>query len=318
MLRCRGAILLACALGAASLHRLPATAPRAAIRPRAPRVPPPALLMTKQRGNEAKANGAPSGARADGPPAAPSGGVVAAGLASSAIIAEGVQLAGTAVLLAYAQQQTGADNPVETVQLLIDYLQALGFPEGYLLFAALMITLQVVPVAAAFLLTVSAGAIFGPVAGTATVLTCSTISASISFLISRSAGRELVLQSARDSPQFAAIDAAFERASFGDALTLITLLRLSPVLPFAWANYVFGLSGVPFAAFSLGTFLGCSPAVAAYVSAGTLGAEIVVNGSETSPWLLALGVAATLAAVGFAGGLANDALKEAGLDLEAD
>ena len=75
---------------------------------------------------------------------------------------------------------------------------------------------------------------------------------------------------------------------------------------------------MPFAAFSLGTFLGCSPAVAAYVSAGTLGAEIVVNGSETSPWLLALGVAATLAAVGFAGGLANDALKEAGLDLEAD
>ena len=54
------------------------------------------------------------------------------------------------------------------------------------------------------------------------------------------------------------------------------------------------------------------------MSAGTLGAEIVVNGSETSPWLLALGVAATLAAVGFAGGLANDALKEAGLDLEAD
>ena len=59
---------------------------------------------------------------------------------------------------------------------------------------------------------------------------------------------------AQENKQFRAIDAAFADASFSTSLTLITLLRLSPVLPFAWANYVFGLSGVPFAAFSLGTF----------------------------------------------------------------
>ena len=72
---------------------------------------------------------------------------------------------------------------------------------------------------------------------------------------------------ARDSPQFRAIDNAFGSASFGTSLTLITLLRLSPVLPFAWANYIFGLSPVPWAAFTLGTFVGCLPAVAGYVSA---------------------------------------------------
>lgn len=37
--------------------------------------------------------------------------------------------------------------------------------------------------------------------GTAVVLTCSTLSATISFFISRSFGRDLVLERAQDSPQ---------------------------------------------------------------------------------------------------------------------
>ena len=179
---------------------------------------------------------------------------------------------------------------------------------------------QVVPIAAAFILTVSAGAIFGGVKGTAMVLTCSTISASISFGVSRSFGRQLVLEAAQESPQCAALpgpppppphppppnsaaaslsaarararapprfktlDDAFSNASYGTSLLLISLLRLSPVLPFSWANYIFGLSPVPFTAFSLGTFLGCFPAVSAYVNAGKLGAEIVVRrAARTAP-----------------------------------
>merc|ERR1712118_81904 len=115
---------------------------------------------------------------------------------------------------------------------------------GYLVFASLMIFLQVVPIAAAFILTVSAGAIFGGVKGTAMVLTCSTISASISFGVSRSFGRQLVLEAAQESPQFKTLDDAFSNASYGTSLLLISLLRLSPVPP---------------SAFSLGTFLGCFP-----------------------------------------------------------
>ena len=45
-----------------------------------------------------------------------------------------------------------------------------------------------------------------------------------------------------ESKQFRAIDNAFGSVPFQKSLSLITLLRLSPVLPFAWANYVFGLS----------------------------------------------------------------------------
>ena len=69
-------------------------------------------------------------------------------------------------------------------------------------------------------------------------------------------------------PPSQALDTAFSEASFSTSLTLITLLRLSPVLPFAWANYLFGLSGVPVAAFTAGTAIGCLPPIAAYVSTG--------------------------------------------------
>jgi len=247
----------------------------------------------------------------------PAGSLVAgAALASSAIIAEGVQIAGTASLLYLGQQYTGSSGPVETVSAMIDYLQSQG-GAGYAIFAAAMIFFQVVPIAAAFVLTVSAGAIFGAVKGTALVLTCSTASASISFLISRSVGRDKVLELAKQSPQYQTLDAAFASASFSTSLTLITLLRLSPVLPFSWANYVFGLSGVPWTAFSLGTFLGCAPAVAAYVSTGQLGAEIVVNGAETNPALLALGIAATIGAVTVSGNIASQALQDMDVDLSA-
>ena len=148
------------------------------------------------------------------------------------------------------------------------------------------------------------------------MLTCSTISATISFLISRSVGRERLLSAAQESKQYRAIDAAFANASLGTSLTLITLLRLSPVLPFAWANYVFGLSPVPISAFSIGTFVGCLPAVAGYVSAGQVGAEIAVNGAESSPLLLGVGVIATLGAISFAGNIATNALKDLDIDLE--
>ena len=250
-------------------------------------------------------------------PAIADGSLAAAGvLASSALIAEAVQVVGTAVLLYLGQQYTGTSSPVETVAAMIEYLQGLGLA-GYGVFGATMVFLQVVPIAAAFVLTVSAGAIFGAVKGTITVLTCSTISATLSFLIARNVGRSGLLEAARDSKQFIALDKAFGNASFGTSLTLITLLRLSPVLPFAWANYAFGLSPVPALAFSIGTFVGCLPAVAAYVSAGEVGADVVINGADNDPFLLFIGAAATIGAITFAGNIATSALKDLDIDLES-
>jgi hypothetical protein len=52
-----------------------------------------------------------------------------------------------------------------------------------------------------------------------------------------------------------------------------------------------------------------------YVSAGQLGAEIAVNGAESNPIVLGLGVAATLGAITFAGKIADSALKDMDIDL---
>ena len=79
-----------------------------------------------------------------------------------------------------------------------------------------------------------------------------------------------------------------------------------------------GLSPVPWAAFSLGTLTGCLPAVAAYVTSGELGASIAVDGGDTNPWLLAVGIAATISAISVAGNIASDALREEGLDFDLE
>jgi len=299
--------------------RRPAAPPVLSRRASAPRLSLQTEEETKRAFSLPQLNGRVASTRKKDADPPTGGGLAAAGgvLASSAVIAEGVQIAGTAVLFYLGQQWTGTSSPVEAVSYMIDFLQQAGLA-GYGYFAAAMITLQVFPVAAAFVLTVSAGAIFGAVKGTATVLTCSTISATISFLLSRTFGRERLMDAAQESKQYRAIDAAFAEASFGTSLTLITLLRLSPVLPFAWANYVFGLSPVPLPAFSIGTFVGCLPAVAGYVSAGQVGAEIAVSGADSNPLVLALGVAATLGAITFAGNIATNALKDLDVDLSEE
>ena len=55
---------------------------------------------------------------------------------------------------------------------------------------------------------------------------------------------------------------------------------------------------------------------AGYVSAGQAGAEIAVNGADSNPVVLGLGVAATIGAITVAGNIATSALKDLDLDLE--
>lgn len=100
--------------------------------------------------------------------------VARAGLAGSALLAEGVSFAGTALALSFAQQHLQASNPVETVTALIDIVSHMG-TEGMAVFALTMIFLQIIPIANAFLLTLTAGAIFGVPVGAALCLGCSTI-----------------------------------------------------------------------------------------------------------------------------------------------
>lgn len=63
-------------------------------------------------------------------------------------------------------------------------------------------------------------------------------------------------------PRFAAIDRAIGK----DGLKFVTLLRLSPLLPLALSNYLYGLTSVDLGSYVLGSWLGMLPGTYAYVN----------------------------------------------------
>ena len=193
-------------------------------------------------------------------------------------------------------------------------------PLGYVAYSASYILLEVLAVPA-IPVTMSAGVLFGPILGTAIVSFSSTAAATISFLIARYVARDRVLEIAKKNKKFAAIDKALGKESF----KVVLFLRLSPLLPFALSNYLYGLTSVNLGEYVLGSWIGMAPGTFAYVSAGNVGASVLnqasgaaaaadASGSPNSTALLVVGVAGTLLATTFLGRIVTKTLKE--LDIE--
>lgn len=179
---------------------------------------------------------------------------------------------------------------------------------GYVAYAFVYTVLELV-IIPAIPLTMAAGVLFGSVPGLIVVSIASTAAAAIAFLITRYAARDKVADLAKDNKKFAAIDKAIGKDSF----KVVFLLRLSPLLPLALSNYLYGLTSVDFVPYVLGSWLGMLPGTVAYVSAGSYGRKLM-DGADTgggiSNWQIALGIAVTLVAVGYIGKLAKNALDE--------
>jgi uncharacterized membrane protein YdjX (TVP38/TMEM64 family) len=162
-------------------------------------------------------------------------------------------------------------------------------------------------------LTMTAGAIFGVVPGTAVVSASATLAATAAFLIARYAARDRVQAYAARSPRFAAVDRAIGK----DGFKVVTLLRLSPLLPLAASSYLYGLTSVDLGAYVAGSWLGMLPGTVAYVAAGHYGRAALAAGAggggglELHPWQLALGGLLSAASLAYVGRLAAAALDEA-------
>lgn len=165
-------------------------------------------------------------------------------------------------------------------------------------------------------LTMTAGAIFGVAAGTAVVSASATLAATAAFVIARYVARDRVQAYAARSPKFAAVDRAIGRNGF----RVVTLLRMSPLLPLAASSYLYGLTSVDLPSYVAGSWLGMLPGTVAYVAAGHYGREVLVGGGEggmpVEPWQLALGAALSLVSLAYVGRVATQALAEEAEGLE--
>lgn len=204
-----------------------------------------------------------------------------------------LKLAGAAVLLILVIGLAGRVLPLRSwAEALIDLVQGLGWI-GILAFALIYIV-SVILLLPVWILTVSAGLAYG-LWGIPLVVTSATIGAALAYLIARRLLRRRVLAWADEKPVIRAID----QAVLAEGWKVVGLLRLSPAVPFALQNYVFGTSSISIAQFTIATFFGIIPGTALYTYVGTLGRVAVAQSEFSAPQivLFVAGLLATVAAI---------------------
>lgn len=132
----------------------------------------------------------------------------------------------------------------------------------------------------ATILSLSAGAIFGPLFGTLYAVTAASLGATLSFLVTRYLLRDLVLK--RFGSKLESINKELEQRGFNYLL----FLRLVPLFPFFLINLAAGLTRLPLRTFVFGTFIGIIPGGFVYVNAGSSLASINSLSDVASPRIL--------------------------------
>jgi uncharacterized membrane protein YdjX (TVP38/TMEM64 family) len=169
---------------------------------------------------------------------------------------------------------------IDTIGELVAWMRDAGAP-GVLVYALVYAAAAVCLVPGSILM-VAAGVAYGPIWGTLIASPASALAATAAFLVGRTVARRRVAAWAARDPRFAAIDAAV-----GDrGLTLIVLLRLSPLIPFNVVNYALGLTRVRTRDYALGSLVGMLPVTFLYVYAGSIAGDLARAGEAGAgqPW----------------------------------
>ncbi len=115
-------------------------------------------------------------------------------------------------------------------------------------------------------MSIAAGLLFG-FWGIPIVSLGGTIGATFAFIIARYLARGALERMAAGNATFKAIDEAVS----GHGGKLVTLLRLSPMIPFSISNYLYGLTDVKLAPYVLATWVGTIPTICLEVYLGAAG-----------------------------------------------
>lgn len=145
------------------------------------------------------------------------------------------------------------------------------------------------------LLTLGTGFLLGVAWGAVTVSIGSTLGAAAAFLIGRTLARDRIDGWVEARPRFRAVDDAVGREGF----RMVLLTRLSPLFPYNFLNYAYGVTGVSFREFLAGSWIGMLPGTIlyAYIGSGarTLAGAATGSGERSTAELalFAAGLAAT-------------------------
>jgi uncharacterized membrane protein YdjX (TVP38/TMEM64 family) len=163
------------------------------------------------------------------------------------------------------------------------------------IFAYIAAALTLAP---AFLLTFAAGAVFGLWRGTVLVYISAVLGSSAVFGLASPLARSRLLRWIDRDPRVAAVRLAL----VGDAVWVMFLLRLSPLVPYVLLNYALALSGVRYRDFLLAT-VGMLPAIVMYVYYGKIVGDVAKIAAGVAPprgveyWIVvSLGLVATIVA----------------------
>jgi uncharacterized membrane protein YdjX (TVP38/TMEM64 family) len=150
-------------------------------------------------------------------------------------------------------------------------------PWGVVLFVIAYIA-AAVTLAPAFVLTFAAGAIFGLWRGTLIVYIASLLGSVAVYGLAAPLAHGRVMRRLERDTRVSAI----RRAVIGDALWVMFLLRLSPLVPYVLLNYALALSGVRFKDFVLAS-IGMLPAIVMYAYYGKIVGDVAKLAAGVSP-----------------------------------
>jgi uncharacterized membrane protein YdjX (TVP38/TMEM64 family) len=149
-----------------------------------------------------------------------------------------------------------------------------------LVYVLIYISATALSLPGAAVLTLAGGALFGLLTGTIVVSFCSTIGATLAFLVARFLLRDSIQN--KFGERLETINRGIEK----EGMFYLFTMRLIPAIPFFVINLVMGLTPIRTVQFFLVSQLGMLPGTIVYVNAGTQLAELDSPTEILSPRLI--------------------------------
>lgn len=181
---------------------------------------------------------------------------------------------GLGVLIAGARF-AGLDSQLGSLR---EWIQGLGLM-GPVIFSLLYALAAVLAIPGSAL-TIMAGALFGSIAGSLSVIIGATLGASLCFLISRYLARDALAKLLENNEKFKKLDDLTEK----NGAIIVAITRLVPLFPFNLLNYGFGLTRIPFKTYVFWSFFCMMPGTILYVVGTDLITQAITEGRI--PWPL--------------------------------